>query len=177
MTTLESFWRDNYRRIVRYVTNSYSYFSREDAEEVVADVILQHFDDYSARAQASNGHSAESRLRRWMIRRAGFDMLSLIRSRAKERDAAGQPGWLFAHDGDEQEPASHEVALDDPADWLCLKQRLPVVPEILIQYEARTADGVPVDPRLTNKHAMAEKRFLAKLKGRSANEPIRSLRA
>lgn len=175
MTTLDEFWRSNYRRIVRYVTNSYSYFRAEDAEEIVSDVIHRHFEDYSARVQASDSHSAESRMRRWMIRRASFDMLSLIRTRVRERDAAVQAG----HDGDGEDGdgAQEEAVLDDPADWLCLRQRLPAVPEILIQYEARGADGVPVDPRLTNKHAMAEKRFLAKLKGRSANESIRSLRA
>lgn len=174
MTTLEEFWRDNYRRIVRYVTNAYSYFSREDVEEVVSDVIRMHFCDYKARVEAHGAHSAESRMRRWMIRRASFDMLSLIRSRARERDASGQAGQ---DDGGEDDGAPDEAVFDDPADWLCLRQRLPAVPKILLQYEARGADGAPVDPRLTNKHAMAEKRFLAKLKGRSANESIRSLRA
>lgn len=175
MTTLEEFWSRNYLRIVRYVTNAYSYFSREDVEEVVSDVIRLHFSDYKSRVKASGAHSEESRLRRWMIRRASFDMLSLIRARSRERDASGLAG---PDDGGEDgEGAQEEAVFDDPSDWLCLQQRLPAVPEILIQYEARGADGAPVDPRLTNKHAMAEKRFLAKLKGRSANDSIRSLRA
>lgn len=158
MSHFDDFFRANYLRMVRYVSNSYSYFTVEDAEEIVSDVIHRYYDDYRARVTESDGYSAESRMRRWMIRRACFDMLSLIRKRSAARLSSADAERQEAEEPDEP------LILDDPADWLCLKQRLPPIPQVLIDYETRV-DGVPVDPKLTNRHHQAKKRFLHALKG------------
>jgi DNA-directed RNA polymerase specialized sigma24 family protein len=153
--TFDDFFRNNYGRIVRYVHGSCGYFNRADCEEIAQDVIADNYQEYASRVVATEQVSAESKMRRWMIRRARFDMLNLLSKGAKEREGRD----------DTEQP---EVpCMDDPADWLCLKQRLPVLPEILLNYETYV-DGVPVDRNLTKRHHRAKKLFLCRLKGTEA---------
>lgn len=145
MTRFDDFFRANYLRMVRYVAHYHPHFRRQDAEEVVSDVIHKHYDEYLARI---DGPSPDSVLRRWLIRRSVFNML--------DRYA------LYEYRMSEPLPEDYEaLSFDDPADIVDLRQRIPQVPRILVEYE--TYVGRPVDRKLTHRYSRAKKKFLNQL--------------
>jgi hypothetical protein len=150
MTAFDDFFRANYLRMVRYVANYHPRFVRQDAEEVVSDVIHRYYDEYRQKLEAEV--SAETTMRRWMIRRAALNMLSRYE--------------LWHHVAFDRLPEDHdELSFDDPADIVDLKQRLPEVPVVLIEYEIYTDQ--PVERALTHRYSRARKKFMDQLKGES----------
>jgi hypothetical protein len=147
MSHFDDFFRNNYWRMVRYVSHYHSRFRRQDAEEVVADVIHRHYDEYLARIE---GSARDTIMRRWMIRRATLNMLSRYE--------------LWEHASFDPLPEDHDgLCFDDPAEIVSLAQRVPEVPEVLVQYE--TYVGQPVERALTHRFSRARKKFLQQLKG------------
>lgn len=145
-STLDLFFRANYRRMVNYCLSFWS--SREDVEETVADVILHHHDSYKARITTSL--QPEQTLRRWLNRRA----LLNLRSRSYHSKVAldNLPEHLL--------PAT----LDTPESILDLKQRLPPLHPIFFTYapysKATSARGS--DPLVSDKLS---------IRARGANTP------
>lgn len=110
---MEEFFRTQYRAMCNYCEKfGYNFW---DVEEMATDVILRYYDEYKDRCRD------DVEIRRWMNRRIMLNLKSLYKTR------------LYSHAQtftDSYEPA-HE---DTPEALLCLKQRLPFVPDILIQY-------------------------------------------
>lgn len=150
----DAFFRANYLRMVRYCA-SFG-FREPDAEEVVADVIHKHYDDYRERIESPN---VDTVLRQWMNRRALLDLRTLY-----SRDAVSKTGPLL---GD-----AEGVHFDDPESLLDLKQRTPPVHPILISYqpfgvrEPRVKGGAPKGANTSadkTRFCRERKKFLAAL--------------
>lgn len=145
MLHFDAFFRANYLRIVRAVTNHHAGFQRADAEEVVSDVIHRYYDKFVAQIESP---MLDVVLRGWMIRRACLDMFSRYR--------------LWHNRSFDPMPEDYDaLSFDDPADIVDLKQRVPDVPQILIEYEAFS--GVAVTRALKERHLRAKKKFLKQL--------------
>lgn len=133
----DAFFRANYLRIVRYVANYHAHFRRQDAEEVAADVIYKHFDEYRARVE---GPSPDTIMRRWMIRRAVLNMLSRYELREYSRY--------------EPLPDDHDaLSFDDPADIIGLPS---TVPDVLCEE--------PTDRAGQHRYSRAKLKFIKELR-------------
>lgn len=115
--TLDDFWRANYSRMVAYVSSHWS--DHADVEEVVADVIYERFYEYLERVEDQPGRFET--IRHWMNRRALLDLRSRYVKEMRQRSLI---------------PTTPTLDLDTPEDLVSLSERLPVVPELLLQYEA-----------------------------------------
>lgn len=126
--TLDDFWRANYWRMVGYCCTVWH--NEADVEEEVADVIHRHFDEYKIKIE-NEGHAKFETMRRWMNRRV---LLNLNAKTGKYRRGD------YEQTGHEDDATVNHETLhwDTPENILCLQQRLPPVPEILIEYEQYT---------------------------------------
>lgn len=130
--TLDEFFRCNYGRMVGYCS-SWGY-NVADAEEVVADVIYRYFDDYTGKVSAE-GHAKYRIVRAWMNRRARLDLCSLyVKLRRRNEDTGKDVEQLEDVAPDQPVPES-QVHYDTPENIFCLKQRLPAIHPLLIDYE------------------------------------------
>lgn len=129
MHNIETFFKLNYRRMVGYCS---SFGHREaDVEEVASDVIYRHYEEYYQRV---TNPDKETTMRHWMNRRVLLNLRSYYNS-------CSRPNFISDENAGES-----QVSLDDPAEIIDLKQRLPEVHPILIEYEpyvnAVNVDGV-----------------------------------
>lgn len=124
---IDDFWRANYTRMVRYCCTIWD--NEQDVEEVVADVIYKHFDEFSEKIEA-RGLPKFNIMRRWMNRRVLLDLKTRhfkLRNRMETHAVENDDG---------------DVTMPDPLHWdtpeniLDLAQRLPEPHPILIEYEA-----------------------------------------
>lgn len=115
MTPFDDFFRHNYRRMVGYCS---AFFNESDVEEEVASVIYACYDEYAAKIESAG---REATMRAWMNRR----VLLNLRSRYRNHDIART----------EQLETYEQLTFDDPESILELKQTLPPVHPILIDYE------------------------------------------
>lgn len=136
-THFDVFFSANYWRIVRYVANYHTHFRRQDAEEIVADVIYKHFDDYRTRIE---GPSHDTVMRRWMIRRAVLNMLSRYELREYRQYEPLPDGY-------------DALSFDDPADIVGLPR---TVPEVLCEE--------PIDHAGRCRYSRAKIKFMAELR-------------
>jgi hypothetical protein len=137
MSHFDTFFRDNYLRIVRYVANYHAHFRHQDAEEVAADVIHKNYYEYRARIE---GPSPDTTMRRWMIRRAVLNMLSRYELREYSRY--------------ESLPDDHDaLSFDDPADIICLPND---VPDVLCEE--------PADRAAQHRYSRAKLKFMKELR-------------
>lgn len=139
VTAFDVFFRANYLGMVRYCAGFD--FNRLDVEEVVADVIHRHYDEYKAKIESPN---VDATMRRWMNRRA---ILDLRTRRAQETRQT------FVNLDDYTEQA---LTFDDPEQILDVAQRLPNVPPVLIRYEPGSEDNKPSD---RNMYCQEKKKF------------------
>ncbi len=118
MITQEQFFKLQYKAICRYIGTYMHRF--EDVEEVVADVIYEKFDEIVQKLTAYGKLSIKA-ISRWVAKRAIWDLSSRY-----TRD--------FNNSAVELQDYS-SATLDTPEAILDIKQRLPEVPQALIEYE------------------------------------------
>jgi hypothetical protein len=145
----DSFFQANYRGMVGYcVTFGHRY---ADVEEEVSDVILKHYDEYREKI---TGPAPDATLRRWMNRRVLLNLHS--KALRHENLKVGALPELF-----------DQEHFDDPESLLDLKQRTPVLPAVLVEYEqycdGRGAGGNTNTDR--SKFFRAKSKFLDALNG------------
>lgn len=121
----DSFFRAHYRGLVGYCSKFG--FREQDVEEMVADVILRHYDEYRA---AIDGPNPDTTMRHWMARRVLLNLRSVYLKIEQSRVEALPERYDAAH-------------VDHPEAILDLKQRMPVVPQVLVQYEQYGGEGGP----------------------------------
>lgn len=120
MSHFDDFFRANYLGMVRYC-GAFGH-TTQDVEEVVADVILKHYDEYLGLIDSPTPLVT---MRHWMNRRA---LLNL-----KDRQIKHYRSKTVSSEDPESEAG---LTFDDPESLLQLKQSLPPVHPILISYEA-----------------------------------------
>lgn len=137
----DNFFKANYIGMCRYCA-SFGHDSR-DVEEVVADVIHKHYDEYRAAV------CDDATLRKWMNRRALLDLGSLRVKYGRRAALAPLP--------------DEGLTFDEPESLLALKQSLPPAHSILIEYEAHNGCGenTPADK---TRFCRERKKFLKELR-------------
>jgi hypothetical protein len=113
----DSFFRANYLRMVRYCMG-FGHIE-QDVEEQVSDVIYRHYDEFREKI---TGPAPDDTLRHWMNRRVLLNLGSARVKRVRQKTDTG-------HD------VVETMHFDDPEALLQLKQQLPPVHPILIEYE------------------------------------------
>jgi hypothetical protein len=119
MSHFDDFFRASYLGMCRYCA-SFGHDWR-DVEEVVADVIHKRYDEYLSKITAPTPGTT---MRQWMNRRALLDLGSRRAKHARQKTTATD------------DVGEHGLVLDTPESVLELKQALPEVHPILIEYEA-----------------------------------------
>lgn len=149
-STIDSFFRTQYLRMCNYCVGMG--FNRWDIEEEISDVVLRHYLEYKEKGLDDKTTA------RWVCRRA---MLNLRAHYTMHRRYSWDTGIT---------PAIEKgfVSLDDPQEIVSALQRLPAIPEILINYAAHggneSAKGQNSSAD-TTKFCRARKVFLKQLAG------------
>lgn len=157
-TPFDDFFRAYYKRICRYCA-SFG-FNFNDIEEVVADVIFDRYYEYFNKCSERYTKDIDKNISMWIGRRVMLDLKSRY---------AKQSRYRLEVACDDETPSG--VDLDSPEAILCLKQRVPELPAILIDYQQFQSD--PDAPRggagghgqkRIDRFKYERKKFLRKLK-------------
>lgn len=120
MNHFDAFFRANYWGMVNYCA-SFGH-KPEDAEEEVVDVIYRYYDEY--REKIGEVPNRDATVRRWMNRRVLLNLADRYVKYARQKTEN-------TFDGDPIEV----LHFDDPESIVALKEVLPAVHPILINYE------------------------------------------
>jgi DNA-directed RNA polymerase specialized sigma24 family protein len=159
MSHFDDFFRSHYRGMVAYCARFE--FKEADVEEVVADVMYRHYDDYMEKLKDEPNPAMA--MRRWMNRRALLDLRTMM---LRHENCRTQPLHTEEDVVTGAAAVSHEqLHFDEPSAILDVKQRLPEVPAILVDYEqyegGRGAGGATTTMRAA--FSRARKKFMTQL--------------
>lgn len=124
--TLDDFFRTYYRQMCRYCASRG--FNFNDVEEQIIDVLLARYDEYLQACTERYGDGAIKHVQWWVNRRVMLDLSNLY---ARQVRYSREGALVVLPD------TAHE---DTPEAILDLKQRLPDVPQILIDYQQFQSD-------------------------------------
>lgn len=143
--SMEEFFKRNYKRMVGYCISEG--FNDADVEEEISSAIFNHYYDYMKEIKASNKERA---VRSWLNTCA---IRNIIKKYNKKIYTTAE---VLPEDHEE---VSH---LDNPENILCLKQRLPEVRSILIEYEPKYKTGGN-DASFRTLHTYHKRKFMERL--------------